>query len=145
MKWVTTDHVYLDRVACGWLIRRKIDPAAEFKLCAARRHGHGAGRRGRPMRSPAELGPHDAAGTTFEKMLRKYSTRRPSATSARRHHRRGVHHALHRGRPDEFDVGRLEGIGLDALSEGMIRAETRTTSTPACSCTMPSMPIAAPR
>ena len=30
MKWVTRSNVKVDRVACPWLIRRFIDPAAEF-------------------------------------------------------------------------------------------------------------------
>jgi hypothetical protein len=30
MKWITREHVKVDRVACPWLIRNFIDPAAEF-------------------------------------------------------------------------------------------------------------------
>ena len=30
MKWITREHVKVDRVACPWLIRRYIDPDAEF-------------------------------------------------------------------------------------------------------------------
>ena len=30
MKWVTRSNIKVDRVACPWLIRRFIDPAAEF-------------------------------------------------------------------------------------------------------------------
>ena len=30
MKWVTREHVHVDRVACPWLIKRFIDPEAEF-------------------------------------------------------------------------------------------------------------------
>ncbi|HET7224597.1 MAG TPA: chromate resistance protein ChrB domain-containing protein [Candidatus Eisenbacteria bacterium] len=30
MKWITREHVKVDRVACPWLIRRFVDPAAEF-------------------------------------------------------------------------------------------------------------------
>ena len=32
MKWVTREHVHVDRVACPWLIKRFIDPEAEFKF-----------------------------------------------------------------------------------------------------------------
>jgi len=32
MKWVTREHVHVDRVACPWLIKRFIDPKAEFKF-----------------------------------------------------------------------------------------------------------------
>lgn len=30
MKWITRKNVKVDRVACPWLIRRFVDPAAEF-------------------------------------------------------------------------------------------------------------------
>jgi len=30
MKWVTWQHIGVDRMACIWLIKRKIDPEAEF-------------------------------------------------------------------------------------------------------------------
>ncbi|MHB8605731.1 MAG: chromate resistance protein ChrB domain-containing protein [Thermoplasmatota archaeon] len=32
--WVTREHVFVDRVACPWLIRRFIDPAARFEFVA---------------------------------------------------------------------------------------------------------------
>jgi hypothetical protein len=30
MQWVTREHVKVDRVACPWLIKKFIDPEAEF-------------------------------------------------------------------------------------------------------------------
>ncbi|HMJ23845.1 MAG TPA: chromate resistance protein ChrB domain-containing protein [Terriglobales bacterium] len=30
MKWITREHIKIDRVACPWLIRRFIDPQARF-------------------------------------------------------------------------------------------------------------------
>jgi hypothetical protein len=30
MKWITRHHVKVDRVACPWLIKKFVDPAAEF-------------------------------------------------------------------------------------------------------------------
>jgi hypothetical protein len=32
MKWITREHVKVDRVACPWLIKKFVDPAAEFLL-----------------------------------------------------------------------------------------------------------------
>ena len=32
MKWATRAQVHVDRAACAWLIRRFIDPAAEFEF-----------------------------------------------------------------------------------------------------------------
>jgi hypothetical protein len=34
--WVTRAGVFVDRIACAWLIRRAIDPGANFKFVAAR-------------------------------------------------------------------------------------------------------------
>ncbi len=33
MKWITRENVKVDRVACPWLIRRFVDPDAEFTAC----------------------------------------------------------------------------------------------------------------
>jgi hypothetical protein len=35
VKWITREHVKVDRVACPWLIRNYIDPEAEFLFVAA--------------------------------------------------------------------------------------------------------------
>ena len=32
MKWVTWENVGIDRMGCAWLIRSRIDPAAEFQF-----------------------------------------------------------------------------------------------------------------
>ncbi len=34
MKWVTRQHVHVDRTACPWLIKRFVDPKAEFLFVA---------------------------------------------------------------------------------------------------------------
>ena len=35
MKWITREKVKVDRVACPWLIRKFIDPQAEFLFVPA--------------------------------------------------------------------------------------------------------------
>src|SRR5215208_6388463 len=35
MKWITREHVKVDRVACPWLIRKFVDPQAQFLFVAA--------------------------------------------------------------------------------------------------------------
>jgi hypothetical protein len=35
MKWVTWEHVGVDRMGCAWLVRRYIDPQAEFQFIPA--------------------------------------------------------------------------------------------------------------
>ena len=37
MKWITREHVKVDRVACPWLIKRFVDPEAEFYFVPADR------------------------------------------------------------------------------------------------------------
>jgi hypothetical protein len=34
MRWITREHVKVDRVACPWLIKRFVDPEAEFQFVA---------------------------------------------------------------------------------------------------------------
>lgn len=34
MKWVTWEHVGVDRIGCAWLIRQAIDPKAKFQFIA---------------------------------------------------------------------------------------------------------------
>jgi hypothetical protein len=36
--WVTREHVYVDRIACAWLIRRFVDPAARFKFVSSKKY-----------------------------------------------------------------------------------------------------------
>ena len=120
MKWVTFHHVHLDRVACPWLIRRYIDPGAEFVFIP--RGGEGSlPADATPFAiAGTELGPHDAEGTTFHKMLRKYNLEDPALAMVAEVIASGVHHTLHRGQPDQNDVPVPEGIGLSSLSEGMM-------------------------
>ena len=35
MKWITREHVKVDRGACPWLIRKFVDSAAEFHFVPA--------------------------------------------------------------------------------------------------------------
>ena len=35
MKWVTWENVGIDRIGCGWLIRKHIDPKAKFSFIPA--------------------------------------------------------------------------------------------------------------
>src|SRR5215210_2103582 len=70
MKWVTWENVAVDRMACAWLIRRFIDPEAQFSFIPA---GH------KPLPTDAE--PFDIPGVrlshhrghcSFYTMLREY-------------------------------------------------------------------------
>jgi len=43
LTWVTRKGVYVDRVACAWLIRRFIDPAAQFRFVSSKGYRPRAG------------------------------------------------------------------------------------------------------
>jgi|SRR5579864_759015 len=75
MKWVTWETVGVDRMACAWLIRKQIDPQAEFQFVPM---GH------RPLPEDAE--PFDIPGArlshhqghcTFHTLLNEYQLTDP--------------------------------------------------------------------
>lgn len=120
MKWVTRECVHLDRVASPWLIKRFVDRDAQFAFVLWDRTNERPAD-AIPFGIPGvELGAHDENGTTFDKILRKYQLEDPGLSMLAQIIRSGVHHALHHGRADQNDVPNLEGIGLDALSEGIM-------------------------
>jgi hypothetical protein len=69
MRWATRAGVHIDRAACAWLIRRSVDPDAEFVFVTE------------PDDVPANATPFDMRGVdlghhgsdcTFETILRRY-------------------------------------------------------------------------
>jgi hypothetical protein len=73
MKWVTREHVKVDRVACPWLIRRFVDANAEFLFVPADQVLPIAERDGAiPYDVPGvELG-HHGKECSFDAILKKY-------------------------------------------------------------------------
>jgi hypothetical protein len=73
MKWVTREHVKVDRVACPWLIRRFVDPEAEFLFVPASEVSAVAARTGAiPYDvSGAELG-HHGKECSFDAIVKKH-------------------------------------------------------------------------
>lgn len=73
MKWITREHVKVDRVACPWLIRKFVDAHAEFYFVPAELVMSEARRLGAiPFDVPAvELG-HHGKECSFEAILKKY-------------------------------------------------------------------------
>ena len=125
MRWVTRDYVHLDRVASPWLIKRFVDSDAEFVFVPWGREAE------RPVdaipfgMAGVELGSHDAQGTTFEKILVKYSLEEAALVRLGKVIACGVAHALHGYRPGTEDEDGQIAVGLLALSEGLIlRAAT---------------------
>ena len=77
MKWVTREKVKVDRVACPWLIKRFIDPKAEFIFLPSDTDWAGI-RDGNVYDVPnAELG-HHGEEVSFEAILKKYRLADPA-------------------------------------------------------------------
>jgi hypothetical protein len=77
MKWITREHIKVDRVACPWLIRHFIDPDAEFVfLPQDTRWDELAG--GVVYDVPGcELG-HHGEDVSFDSILKKYGLTDPA-------------------------------------------------------------------
>ena len=67
--WVTRENVYVDRIACAWLVLRFVDPGARFKLVSAKKHKPRPGELRFDM-FDAEF-THDGDLCSFEVMIRR--------------------------------------------------------------------------
>jgi len=75
MKWVTWENVAVDRMACAWLIRRHIDPKAEFLFVPP---GTPALPKGaEPFDIPGARLSHHRGHCTLNTLLREYSLKDP--------------------------------------------------------------------
>ncbi len=74
MKWVTRERPKVDRIACPWLIKRFVDPEAEFLFVPGDAVMRVAEREGAsPFDVPgAELGHHGDA-CSFDAIIRRYN------------------------------------------------------------------------
>jgi hypothetical protein len=74
MKWITRERVKVDRVACPWLIRKFVDPQAEFLFVPADKVMESAAKEGAiPYDVPnVELG-HHGKECSFDAILKKYN------------------------------------------------------------------------
>ena len=74
MKWVTREKVKVDRVACPWLVRRFVDPGAEFRFVPADQVMAVAGREGAiPFDVPGVEFGHHVKECSFEAIVKKYN------------------------------------------------------------------------
>ncbi|HEY8767091.1 MAG TPA: chromate resistance protein ChrB domain-containing protein [Dehalococcoidia bacterium] len=79
MKWVTRANPKVDRVACPWLIRKFVDPEAEFLYAPGDQVMNVAEREGAtPYDVPnVELG-HQGAECSFDAIIKKYKLSDPA-------------------------------------------------------------------
>lgn len=108
MRWVTREHCHVDRTACAWLIRRYIDPAAEFVFVAD------------VSSLPAGATPFDISGqpfshhdgaSTFEVMVRHYGIAAPGLEALGR--------IVHEADIEDERYDAPEAPGLDAIIRGL--------------------------
>lgn len=83
MKYVTRAHAKVDRLACPWLIKRFIDPRAEFMFVEPERVLETAQREGAvPFDVPnVELG-HHGDRCSFDAIIEKHGLRDPALLGA---------------------------------------------------------------
>ncbi len=124
MKWVMTDHVHYDRVAACWMIQRFIDRDAEISFASNKTPLDELPKDAIPLAFPgAKLGPHDADGPLFVKILREYKIEDPSLHLIGQVIAKGVDYVLHDFRPATDDRYGQMGVGLAAFADGMILLE----------------------
>jgi hypothetical protein len=112
MKWITREHVKVDRVACPWLIRKFVDPDAEFIFVPADQVMSEAQRLGATPYDvkDVELG-HHGKECSFEAILRKYDlTGDPALVLLGR--------IVNGADTDNTLYHQPEGPGLNAIAEG---------------------------
>jgi hypothetical protein len=74
MKWITRERVKVDRVACPWLVRKFIDPEAEFLFVPPEKVREVAGREGATPFDVegVELG-HHGKECSFDAIVKKHN------------------------------------------------------------------------
>ena len=110
MKWVTRTRPKVDRVACPWLIKRFVDPQAEFLYVPPDQVMEIAKReRAIPFDvANVELG-HTGPECTFDAIIKKYNLRDPAL------HRLAL---IVRGADTAATELTPESPGLEAIAEG---------------------------
>jgi hypothetical protein len=110
MKWVTRARPKVDRVACPWLIKRFVDPAAEFLYVPTDQVMEVAKREGAIPFDVAnvELG-HNGPECSFDAIIKKYNLTDAALQRLA---------PIVRGADTEAKDLRPESRGLEAIAEG---------------------------
>ena len=112
MKWITRERVKVDRVACPWLIRKFVDPEAEFLFVPAEQVMIVVGREGAIPYDVegVELG-HHGKECSFEAIVKKYGlTGNPALMLLAR--------IVNGADTDNTLWNQPESAGLNAIAEG---------------------------
>jgi len=111
MKWITREHAKVDRVACPWLIRRFIDPAAVFLYVPAPRVLALAEREGaHSYDAPGARYTHRDGKCSFEVLIEEYHLDDPALARLA---------TIVHGADVAADIGICpEAAGLKAIADG---------------------------
>ena len=112
MKWITRERVKVDRVACPWLIRKFIDPQAEFLFVPSEEVMAVAARENAIPYDvkDVELGHHGKA-CSFDAIVEKYSLDRDPAITL-------LAKIVNGADTDNSLWQQPEAAGLNAVAEG---------------------------
>ena len=120
MRWVTRQYLHLDRVASPWLLLRFVDPEATFSYVPWGEETS-APSDAIPLALPgAELGPHDAKGSTFDKIVHKYGIQDPAVFRLGEVVSAGIAYVLKGFRPGPDDTTGQIAVGLLTFAEGVM-------------------------
>jgi len=111
MKWVTRKHVHVDRTACPWLIKKFIDPKAEFIFVPVEKIEEVV-RKEKAIPYDAtgvELGHHDDK-CSFDAIVEKYKIGDPAVLELAK--------IVRAADTDKAELA-PEGAGLDAVMTGI--------------------------
>jgi len=110
VKWVTREHVHVDRVACPWLIKRFVDPKAEFIFVPVERLDEVVKKEGAiAFDAPGvELG-HKGDKCSFDAIIEKYEIKDPAVLELAK---------IVRAADTENKELAPESVGLDAVATG---------------------------
>ncbi len=111
MKWVTREHVHVDRTACPWLIKRFIDPKAEFIFVPVEKIEEIVKKeKAIPYDAPSvELG-HHGDKCSFDAIIEKYKIKDPAVLALAE-----IVRGAATGKPDAAP----SAAGLDAVMTGI--------------------------
>jgi hypothetical protein len=111
MKWVTREHVHVDRTACPWLIKKFIDPKAEFIFVSVEKTEEVVKKeKAIPYDAPGvELG-HHGDKCSFDAIVEKYKIEDPAVLE--------LANIVRAADTDRMNVA-PEGAGLDAVMTGI--------------------------
>jgi len=110
VKWVTREYVHVDRTACPWLIRKFIDPKAEFMFVPVEKIQEVVKKeKSIPFDAPnVELG-HHGHKCSFDAIIKKYKINDPAVLELAK-----IVRAADTDKPEA-----PEGAGLDAVMTGI--------------------------